>query len=105
MYLKDRACPDCLRLPGRLPVRQGTTASCALCAVWNSITGTMRDRPAPRDTLRSCLRRSIADIDPRPLNVLATELGRHMKQHNLTSADIANVTLGGDKAEFINFSG
>ena len=26
-----------------------------------------------------------------------------MKQHNLTAADIANVTLGGDKAEFINF--
>ena len=37
--------------------------------------------------------------------MLAAELGRHMEQHNLTAADIDNVTLGGDKAEFINFVG
>ena len=87
----------------------GTTAGAARknlkyapCVTRYSTQGNARPTsPSRRSSKR--LRRSTAGLIPGPSTSWPLSLGRHMKQHSLTTADVANVTLRGGKAEFINF--
>ena len=101
VYLRDRACPHCLLYRDDCRCGKEEPQVCPLCGKEQHTGQCETDQP--QSTLFEAPPAFTSGLDPRPLNVLATELGRHMKQHNLTAADIANVTLGGDKAEFINF--
>ena len=101
VYLKDRACPDCLLYRDDCRCGKEEPELCPLCGKEQHTGQCETDQP--QRGLFEAPPAFNSGLDPRPLNVLATELGRHMKQHNLTAADIADVTLGGDKAEFINF--
>ena len=103
VYLKDHACPDCLLYKDDCRCGKEEPQLCPLCGKEQHTGQCETDQP--QGTLFEAPPAFNSGLDPRPLNVLATEFGRHMKQHNLTAADIANVTLGGDKAEFINFVG
>ena len=101
VYLRDRACPHCLLYRDDCRCGKEEPQVCPLCDKVQHTGQCETDQP--QSTLFEAPPAFNSGLDPRPLNVLATELGRHMKQHSLTTADVANVTLRGGKAEFINF--
>ena len=101
VYLRDHACPDCLRHGDDCRCGKEEPQLCPLCGKEQHPGQCEASQPQP--SLFQAAPAFNSGLEPRPLNVLAAEMRRHMEQHNLTAADIANVTLGGDKADFINF--
>ena len=102
VYLRDDACPHCLRHKDECRCGREEPQLCPLCG--------REQHPGkcevklPQPTLLEAAPFS-SGLEPQPLNVLAAQLRRHMEEHNLTAGDIANVTFGGDKADFISFFG
>ena len=101
VYLRDHACPDCLRHGDDCLCGKEEPQLCPLCGKEQHPGQCEASQPQP--SLFQAAPAFNSGLEPRPLNVLAAEMRRHMEQHNVTAADIANVTLGGDKADFINF--
>ena len=99
VYLRDYACPDCHRFRDDCRCGKEEPQLCQLCGK-EQHPGQCEDRPPDPPLFPPAFN---SGLEPKPLNVLATELRRYMEQHDLTVADIAVVTLGGDKAEFVNF--
>ena len=101
VYLRDYACPDCHRHRDDCRCGKEEPQLCPLCG--KEQHPGQCEATQPQRSLFQAASAFNSGLEPRPLNVLAVEMRRHMEQHTLTAADIANVTLGGDKAEFINF--
>ena len=102
VYLRDDACLHCLRYTDECRCDKEEPQLCSRCGK-EQHPGQCEVKPTQTTLLE--VAQFSSGLEPQPLNVLAAELGRHMEQHNLTVSDIANVTLGGDKAAFINFVG
>lgn len=102
VYLMSNACDQCLRHRDDCQCGDTEPQLCPMCGK-EQHPGPCEVRP-PRPTLLDVPRFS-SDLQPQPLNVLVAALRRHMEEHNLTVAEITNVTLGGDKADFITFLG
>ena len=101
VYLKDHACPDCLRYRDDCRCGKEEPQLCPLCG--KEQHPGQCEANQPQRSLFEAAPAFNSGLEPQPLNVLAAQLRRHMEQHNLTTTDIANVKLGGDKADFINF--
>ena len=100
VYLKEKACHNCFRLQDECRCNKENPQLCPHCGKERH-PGPCEAKPQLPDRHEAVSFSS--GVEPQPLNVLAAELSRHMDQNNLIVTDIANVTLGGDKAEFINF--
>ena len=100
VYLKGNACPHCYRYRDDCRCGKEEPQLCPRCGK-EQHPGPCEVKPIQPTLLEVAAFSSGMQLQP--LNVLAAELGRHMEQHNLTFADIAVVTLGGDKAEFISY--
>ena len=99
-YLKEDACPHCYRYKDDCRCDKEEPQLCPRCGK------EQHPGPCESESIQPTLLEVVAfssGVQPQPLNVLAAKLGRHMDQHNLTFADIAEVTLGGDKADFISY--
>lgn len=101
VYLRDNACPDCLHYRDDCRCGKEERQLCPLCGKEQHLG--QCDSRKPQGTLFGAAPTFSSGLDPQPLNVLAAALRRHMEQHDLVTSDIASLTLGGDKAEFINF--
>ena len=101
VYLKDHACPDCLRYRDDCRCGKEELQLCPLCG--KEQHPGQCEANQPQRSLFEAAPAFNSGLEPQPLNVLAAQLRRHMEQHNLTTADIVNVRLGGDQADFINF--
>ena len=101
VYLKDHACRDCLRYRDDCRCGKEEPQLCPLCG--KEQHPGQCEANQPQRILFEAAPAFNSGLEPQPLNVLAAQLRRHMEQHNLTAADIVNVRLGGDQADFINF--
>ena len=101
VYLRDNACPDCLYLRADCQCAEAPPSPPQVCPHCGRA---VHDGPCTTGMLFAVPSFS-SGLDPKPLNVLAAELRRHMQEHSVTIADIEKVTLGGGKADFINFLG
>ena len=100
VYLRDNACPDCHRYREDCQCGKEQPQLCPLCGKEQhagQCGGTQPPPPSPGG-----IPPFSSGLEPQPLNVLVMDLRRYMEQHKVTSADIGAVTLGSDKAEFIN---
>ena len=101
VYLKDNACADCHRYRGECQCGKEEPTLCPFCGK-EQHAGECAARATP-PVPHGIIPAFSSGLEPQPLNVLVTNLRRHMEQHEVTSADIGTVTLGSDKADFINF--
>ena len=101
VYLRGKACPDCHRYRDDCQCGKEEPQLCPHCGR-EQHPGECAGAPAPPPTPGAVPPFS-GGLEPQPLNVLAANLRRHMEQHQVTAADIDNITLGGDKAEFISY--
>ena len=101
VYLRDKACDDCLHYQDDCVCSREAPQYCPDCG----------NELHPGQCQSEDLGRSLFDVapsfssglEPQPLNVLAADLRHHMEQHGMSTEDVAYVKLHGDKAEFINF--
>ena len=100
VYLRTYACPKCLRHKEDCQCGKDQPQLCPLCGKQQH-DGKCETDPTPPPTPDG-IPSFTSSLEPKPLNVLATDLRRHMEQHDVTLAELEAITLGGDKADFIN---
>ena len=100
VYLRDKACPDCYRYQDDCQCGKQKPQLCPLCGK-EQHAGECEVSPPPQPPAGGIPSFS-SGLEPQPLNVMVMDLRRHMEQHKVTSADISSITLGSDKADFIN---
>lgn len=104
VYLKANACKDCLEYQDDCRCQAPVEPQCPNCGSTKS-SCTCEDTPPGPAPIPSpqTVPTFQSGLSPKPLNVLAADLRRHMEDHDATPEDIAALTLMGDKADFINF--
>ena len=102
VYLSDLACPDCYHHTSECQCGKPEPQVCASCgrAQHPGPCGVREPDPGPYSFGVPGFN---SGFEPKPLNVLVKDLRLHMDEHDVTSSDINTITLGGDKADFINF--
>ena len=100
VYLRSNACADCLRHRGDCQCGKQEPQLCPLCGK-EQHAGECQGTPPPPPP-PGAIPSFSSGLEPQPLNVLATNLRRHMEQHGVTIAEVNTIILGSDKADFIN---
>ena len=98
VYLGKNTCPECHRMKNECQCGKMEPILCTLCGKEQHPGPCEVDPPGDIPTFSG-------GFQPRPLNELAADLRRHLATYNATAADIANITLGGDTAEFLTYLG
>ena len=105
VYLASQACPDCYRHESDCQCGEQEPQLCEVCGKaqhpgeCQQIGPNWPPPPPPEFEVLEF----DSGMDPQPLNVLAKDLRLYMGERELSAADIETITLGGDKAEFVNF--
>ena len=102
VYLSGQACPDCYHHTSECRCGKQEPQTCGLCGGTQHPGPCGIPEPDPKP-LSFGVQGFSSGLEPKPLNVLAKDLRLHMDEHDVTSSDINKITLGGDKADFINF--
>ena len=102
VYLSDQACPDCYHHTSECQCGKPEPQVCALCGMAQH-PGPCEIREPDPGPYSFGVPGFSSGFEPKPLNVLVKDLRLHMGEHDVTSSDISTITLGGDKADFINF--
>lgn len=105
VYLRSNACNDCLKYEDDCQCNAPSPGAnlCSNCGEAQHPGACRAEPPYPPPPGTQNTPAFDSGMEIKPLNVLANDLRRHMEDNEVNAADIDEMTLSSDSADFINF--